>query len=639
MIHSFIHCLLVFSWLCFTSFVCKSNHVENYSCEEPNSVYTIVGDTLVDSKLQQKNLNKLQLEVEEADIFVRKIDSSYVGHILDRDYDPLRYSGKGYKTIRRFLYLGKNVLTQKSFSHSNTIYVIKYDFDLNGKTIKIPENSVLQFEGGSLSNGVLCGNKTDIQAPLTLIFGENLNIHGTFVNTFNVEWFGVIGNGNDDDSFCLQRAFDNLLYNIKPIVGNSIKIQGNHCYLEKPVYIRSKDQFSSWSIHINSILAKCPSYALNLQGHISSCILEIGEMSNEDGGCIQCISDIDGLTWMGTSIIKSNRLRAHIDFSCINLEAHSSQSSWINDNTIDVGRFLYGKHGISAKRCHQLLVIRPDFEYGNCRLDNCYGVTLIAPHLADKCTGKYVLETIGLCYNFNVIGGSCARFAYSTVSEKYPAIKLSNQTYGTIMSYQGIPEYRGGDVYRGTMYKIIEGNILHLDQPGFYDFYEKDEIYDTRKISGLGAPSKVSFSNHTTSFILSNKHYGGYGKINEVLIRLNNKKLSIFYAFDSCTARKLADFFNGDYQFVKLRWLYNSGSESFWHVERIHDVHTSTKIPQKIQLDVSGSFSQRPAGEYIKIGFAYFCTDRKSSEGSSHGIMIYYAGGNVWVDALGRVVN
>lgn len=37
-------------------------------------------------------------------------------------------------------------------------------------------------------------------------------------------------------------------------------------------------------------------------------------------------------------------------------------------------------------------------------------------------------------------------------------------------------------------------------------------------------------------------------------------------------------------------------------------------------------------------GFSYFCTDKQTVEGSRSGIMIYYAGNDTWVDALGRYV-
>lgn len=56
----------------------------------------------------------------------------------------------------------KNILTQEMFNNPNTIYHIQYDYDLNGKSITIPEGCTLEFEGGSLRNGTLAGElKTD----------------------------------------------------------------------------------------------------------------------------------------------------------------------------------------------------------------------------------------------------------------------------------------------------------------------------------------------------------------------------------------------------------------------------------------------------------------------------------------------
>lgn len=50
-----------------------------------------------------------------------------------------------------------------------------------------------------------------------------------------------------------------------------------------------------------------------------------------------------------------------------------------------------------------------------------------------------------------------------------------------------------------------------------------------------------------------------------------------------------------------------------------------------------GTFAEKPSSSYI--GFAYFCTDKQTTEGTTNGIMIYHKGENVWVDALGRVVS
>ena len=63
-------------------------------------------------------------------------------------------------------------------------------------------------------------------------------------------------------------------------------------------------------------------------------------------------------------------------------------------------------------------------------------------------------------------------------------------------------------------------------------------------------------------------------------------------------------------------------------------------ITYPIDCKKSGLFSEKPTVEMgANIGFAYFCTDKKTIEGTTNGIMIYHKGNNVWVDALGRVVS
>lgn len=56
----------------------------------------------------------------------------------------------------------KNVLTKDMVKDSNTIYEIKYDFDLNNEEITIPENCVLYFVGGGIKGGAIVFNNTEI---------------------------------------------------------------------------------------------------------------------------------------------------------------------------------------------------------------------------------------------------------------------------------------------------------------------------------------------------------------------------------------------------------------------------------------------------------------------------------------------
>lgn len=59
------------------------------------------------------------------------------------------------KVIRENAEVEINILTQDMMTEDSTIYVINYEFDLNGETIEVPNNSVLLFNGGKLINGTV----------------------------------------------------------------------------------------------------------------------------------------------------------------------------------------------------------------------------------------------------------------------------------------------------------------------------------------------------------------------------------------------------------------------------------------------------------------------------------------------------
>lgn len=75
--------------------------------------------------------------------------------LADKDYSPTSYSGMGRVYLRKNMVDGKNILTQEMMTKENTIYIIQYDYDLNGATINVPSGCVLDFQGGSLGNGTL----------------------------------------------------------------------------------------------------------------------------------------------------------------------------------------------------------------------------------------------------------------------------------------------------------------------------------------------------------------------------------------------------------------------------------------------------------------------------------------------------
>lgn len=123
-----------------------------------------------------------------------------------------------------------NVLTRAMINQPNTVYVIQYDFDLNGESITIPENCVLEFEGGSLSNGTIRGQNTLISTEQYKIF-TNISFDGTWnIDFVDLRWFGAVSD---------NAAFDNA-----PLLKDAIKFaivsmksvfipQGNYYFLSQ----------------------------------------------------------------------------------------------------------------------------------------------------------------------------------------------------------------------------------------------------------------------------------------------------------------------------------------------------------------------------------------------------------------------
>lgn len=89
-------------------------------------------------------LNKLQEDIN--------LDSALN---LNRAYDTTSFSGLGKRTLKKHVVSNKNVLTREMMSDPHTVYVIQYDYDLDGEEIVVPTNCILEFDGGSLRNGSL----------------------------------------------------------------------------------------------------------------------------------------------------------------------------------------------------------------------------------------------------------------------------------------------------------------------------------------------------------------------------------------------------------------------------------------------------------------------------------------------------
>lgn len=103
---------------------------------------------------------------DEEDITITDKDSNSNSKLKfkDKKYDPSTFSGMGHKILRKNIirrvnddgtidYI--NYLSANEFLDSNTIYEIRYDFNLNGNTVDLLDNCILLYNGGSIINGTI----------------------------------------------------------------------------------------------------------------------------------------------------------------------------------------------------------------------------------------------------------------------------------------------------------------------------------------------------------------------------------------------------------------------------------------------------------------------------------------------------
>ena len=161
---------------------------------------------LNNNRVADKHNRLINLDYAKAQI---KVDLTSVDELFNSRNDSAMLNKMSEKTLRRGSLLADQIKSE------NTIYKIKYDFDLNGKKVILPSGCALKFEGGSIKNGSLVGNHTKIIAQKKTIF-DSVVIEGTWdVPEITSDWF-VCEKDND-----LVQAF-NLLSEEMP---NTITVE------------------------------------------------------------------------------------------------------------------------------------------------------------------------------------------------------------------------------------------------------------------------------------------------------------------------------------------------------------------------------------------------------------------------------
>ena len=211
---------------------------------------------------------------DEEDITVIEENGKQKLKFADRNYEPLNASGKGYKILRKNIQIidgvRKNILTQDMINEPNTVYEIRYDFDLNEGSITFKEGCVLKFNGGSLANGTVIGNNTLIKALLRRIFSR-IKISGDWdVPNIYSCWF----------DFCEDTDIDNIrnFTNLSALCNenmNNVIIEGLDIYISEQLYINSFVVKKNTNIFLNSKIRLLPNKSIN-----RTCVFYINNVEN-----------------------------------------------------------------------------------------------------------------------------------------------------------------------------------------------------------------------------------------------------------------------------------------------------------------------------------------------------------------------
>lgn len=152
----------------------------------------------------EEAIEELVLYPDEEDITGIRDGNRTFLKFKDKDYDPADFSGMGRIMLRKNLVGTEacsldevdhllNVLTQDMIREENTVYIVQYDFDLDGKVISIPKGCTLWFQGGSINNGTIYLQETAILGAFEFADIGNAKLFGKF-NTGQVMTFS-------DDSY------------------------------------------------------------------------------------------------------------------------------------------------------------------------------------------------------------------------------------------------------------------------------------------------------------------------------------------------------------------------------------------------------------------------------------------------------
>ena len=680
---------------------------------------TAADKTILDDLASKENLI---IPVDEEDI----TSESGALKFKDKEYDEANFSGKGYKILRKNIVEGKNVLTQEMINEANTVYEIRYDFDLNGNRINVATGSILYFNGGRFSNGILHRQDDSIRVinptfnAVTFIgyYPKHGNIR-YYINEQNAiadEDNILLGDtvyltkraSNNDTGggfytasvkggYASQGGIDLTNLTLVPIKASAKGVFNVNKYGILPNGEDMSDKLNTlltsdvrWLLTEGTIYFPAGSYVFKKpinfpmrcvvlgdengfrNGTYTGTEFDFSDILPDESGETYCITCSSTIKKIKNIAFKSNSYYLVENRQAI-LTGDGTDAWQETINQANIHCLTNVQHvencfftGFSGKCIKSGFLFCNKLHFSRCNIciqcDNDSILTNIYAFWVNNIT--YRSGALNLINNvrgdsirdvaFNLIGGVttfnniCIDWCYKSI---YALRGDDSSTSKTV---------RQVAIKTNALRNVINYNIMDKA------FYVGKMLYITDKntspyIGIVTLPSEVTINELATDIEIVGSYFNakdsGPDDLSNIMpnvgITVNcASKITItgninITMTDITIPDILSDYrlfrrfveITNDTSTISGPIIINGKKFLLNNLAKNHYNASTIILIDKLDVQDNGTFDTKPAATNgIQVGFAYFCTDRQTVEGSTNGIVIYYAGDNTWVDALGRVI-
>lgn len=542
---------------------------------------------------------------DEEDLTVSKPDKNgnAIVSLKDRVYDESNFSGKGYKILRKNIQtidgVRKNILTQNMINKPNTIYEIRYNFDLNKEEVTIPKGCTLKFVGGELYNGTIKGENTYIEN------GKNYpclfcDFEGSFcTEVIKAEWFDIIPNGdgtvsntiNQHDKFEKLNNYINCTTTVELHFKSGFYGFGGGSDTNK--YVESLAKWNNYyAIHIGDD-TKCRSLVIKGNGatFVNVFPMKIGTWN--DDWTPKCKNNIE---WNAVPNSDKWKISSFGGGFLICGNKTKDITIRIQDLSVDMHREIFIFGGYQGYTCNQTTVLFHSF--GNLYMDNCH-------FKGNVCDGGLVLSSNGF-YPKNIVTTNC-------IFEDNIRCGFGCDG-GLNILVKGCKFINNGQIYipnGNTYYKFenpyiafsVEGNIN--GNTNIEDFYMEDCYFENNNRGCIAIPNRNVRSVTIDKCIANNTKYSLWYKDDAVME--DKHKLSYFASVYAEEKVSITNCTLNNVSFSLGKVIHNPTNEStegkaegdlYWN-----EIQQSTAIVDNISINCS-HLDSLPASSIILTDFS-----------------------------------